>query len=329
MSDDSDELRISKTVAFLLRHRPDVGNLNPDEQGWVSIEELSVAVSRLMRAEVESARLEALVRTSRVSRFEIRENRIRALHRTFPRRTYVPDILYHATTADQVEQYLAEGRVLPGRGRGVYLSEDESQAWRAAHRLGSGPRVLFVDTGRARRRGVHFGRNRRNGLYLAPELPLNSVLNLLPRFAEQWSAGGIPVQWAPDGTPLMALVRVTRRSGRTWEIAKGKLEEGEPPEWAAVREVREEMGIRANLSIFAFVGLVRYGFLAPGSLPRLKTVHLYLMKPDEPLGSDFEPALREGIGEVRWFTPDQACRAVTHSSLVPLMRQARRMLLHR
>lgn len=329
MPDEFDELRISKTIAFLLRHRPDVGNLHPDEQGWVSIEELSVAVSRLMRLDIESGRVEALVRSARVSRFEIRDDRIRAVQRAPARRGVAPDILYHATTAEQVEQYLAEGRVLPLRGRGVYLSEEESQAWRAAHRLGGSPRVLFVDTGRARRRGVPFARNRRNGLYVAPELPLNAVLNLLPRFAEQWSAGGIPVQWAPDGTPLMALARVTRRSGRTWEIAKGKLEEGEPPEWAAVREVREEMGIEVGLSIFAFVGLVRYGFLAPGSLPRLKTVHLYLMKPDEPIGTDFRPALREGIGEVRWFTPDQACRAVTHSSLVPLMRQARRMLLRR
>ena len=34
----------------------------------------------------------------------------------------------------------------------------------------------------------------------------------------------------------------------------------------------------------------------------------------EPLGpmTSFTPALDEGIGAVRWFTPDEAVHAVTH-----------------
>ncbi len=68
--------------------------------------------------------------------------------------------------------------------------------------------------------------------------------------------------------------------------------------------------------------LVRYGFMAPGGLPRLKTVFLYLMEPDEDITTDFRPATREGIGEVRWFTPREACDVVRHSSLVPMMHRA-------
>ena len=46
----------------------------------------------------------------------------------------------------------------------MFLSDDESQAWRAAHRMGGEPRVLYVDTVRQRRRRLKLQRNRR-GLY--------------------------------------------------------------------------------------------------------------------------------------------------------------------
>lgn len=324
---DADGLRVSKTMAFLLRHRPDVGDLEPDDQGWVALDALASAVSRLLRMDVAPDRVREVVEAAEVQRFEIQDFRIRALgRRRPPPRPAAPDILYHAATAEQVERYAEEGVVSAGRRRSVFLSDDEAHAWRVAHRLGGSPRVLYVDTTRSRRHGLHFARNRRNGLYLAPEIPASDVLNLLPNFAEQLSAGGIPIQRDAEGVPRMALIRVTRRSGRTWEVAKGKLEVGETPEHAAIREVREEMGIDVDLRITGFVSLIRYGFLAPGGLPRLKTVYLYLMEPVEPLDDAFRPATREGIGEVCWFTPEHACRAVTHSSLVPAMRHARRLV---
>ena len=129
----------------------------------------------------------------------------------------------------------------------------------------------------------------------------------------------------PDGTVKMALIQVTRRSGITWEVAKGKLEEGESPEVAAVREVQEEMGINADLKIMDRLGVVRFGFLAPGGLPRLKSVFLYLMETPSDVNA-FKPADKEGVKDVRWFTPDEAFKAVTHSSLLPLMRHARNLL---
>lgn len=326
MSDEVDDVRISKTMAFLLRHRPDVGNLTLDDYGWARIDELSDAVGRLLKVEIEAERMRSLVLHADQARFELRDQRIRAIVGRRGPRGQVPDILYHATTADLMEQYRQEGRISGGRRRAVYLADDETAAWRVAHRLSGSPRVLYVDSGRARRAGVQLARNRRNGLYHAPELPSTAALNLLPNFAEQLSAGGIPLQVGPDGKLRMLLIRVTRRSGRTWEVAKGKLEEGEPPEHTAIREVQEEMGLDVDLRVTGLVGLVRYGFLAPGGLPRLKTIYLYVMEPLQPIDQEFRPAEREGIGEVRWFTPEAACRAVTHSSLIPAMRRALRMV---
>ncbi len=324
MGRDPHTVRISKTIAFLLRHRPDVGGLTPDASGFVAVEDLAEAVSRLLRTRVEPERVVQLVLDGRARRFEVVDGRIRALDRSRGRPgAHPPDICYHATTQDTVDRYVAQGHL--GGARPIHLSSDEAQAWRAAHRMGSRPRVLYVDSVRARRHGVRFYRDRRSGLFLADAIPVGDALNLLPNFAEQLSAGGIPVLRGPEG-PKMALIQVTRRSGRTWEVAKGKLEVGETPEATALREVREEMGLDAPLEIGPKVGIIRYGFLAPGGLPRLKTVYLYLMRVAGPITSDFQPSIREGIGQVRWFTPAEAARAVRHSSLIPLMKKARRMV---
>ncbi|MEZ4319015.1 MAG: RNA 2'-phosphotransferase [Myxococcota bacterium] len=324
----ADPVRLSKTLSFLLRHKPEAGSLSLDGDGWTDIESACRAAGKLLRRRVPADEVVAMLENARVKRFEIEGERIRALvDRRQKRRTTPPDILYHACTEGQIERAMAAGH-LAASGRPLFLSSDEPQAWRVAHRMRTdAPRVLYIDTTRARRHGVRFFQNRRTGLYSAERLPVSDVLNLQPNFAEQRSAGGIPIRIAEDGRPRMALIRVTRRSGVTWEIAKGKLEPGETPESAGVREVQEEMGLQTALNVTGYVGLIRYGFLAPGGLPRLKSVYLFLMEPEDPRSEvSFEPREAEGIKDVQWFTPGEACRAVTHSSLRPIMRTARELV---
>lgn len=331
-----DKVRLSKTIAFLLRHRPDVGELEPDEEGWVQLDALCVAVSKLMRTHVEAAVIRELVAEAQIERFEVSAVAIRAVSRPnrsgrLPRRhprCSPPDILYHATTRAEAERIREAGVLSAGQDKFVYLSGDEAHAWRVAHRLPNGPpEVLYVDASRARRHGVQFYRNRKNGLFFATPVPLRDVLNLRPNFAEQHSAGGFPMRIGPDGRPRLALIQVTRRSGTTWEVAKGKLEPGETPEAAAVREVQEELGINADMRITRYLDTVRYGFMAPGSRPRLKSVFLYLMEPTEPVDS-LTPRTSEGIGDVAWFTVEDAVRVVTHTSLLPVMKRLHDLLGH-
>jgi len=208
-------------------------------------------------------------------------------------------------------------------GRPVFLSRFESQAWHVAHRQSDDPVVLYVDASRARRDGCRFERNHQ-GLWQVDAIPVRHVLNLRAGFAEQVSAGGIPVWAGPDG-PELALIQVERRSGTTWEVAKGKLEPGESPQSAGVREVREEMGCPLDLEPFHDLGFVRYGFQTPDGSPRLKTLHMFLMHTPE-RRTDFSPSTREGVLAVDWFSPEAACRAVTHRSLRPLMRTVARVL---
>ena len=314
-------------MTFLL-HQPTPGTpLRPDTEGWVELNLLTIAVRELLAVELITDDVRHFVHTARVRRFEIRKERIRTLER--PRRTpipTVPDILFHATTEERLAEIHSTGWLRHGPERNVFFSGTEAQAWRAAHRFRKGtPVVLYIDASRARRRGAHFHKHRRTGLFATPCIALEHILNLHPSFAHQYAAGGMPIALDGDGQVRVALIRVARRSGVTWEVAKGKLETGEVPERAAVREVQEEMGVACGLRVVHHLGDIRYGFVAPGSLVRLKTVFLYLMIPDAPM-TKFQPATREGIGEVAWFTPDEAAYAVTHPSLVPQVHTARRIL---
>lgn len=256
-----------------------------------------------------------------------RRNRRGSRRRPGRRGPSPPDILYHATTRDRAERARVSGVLEIGGGRPVFLSRSESQAWQVAHRQSSDPAVLYVDAARARQlRRCRFERNRQ-GLWQAGSVPVSHVLNLRPGFAEQASAGGIPVWFGDDG-PELLLIQVERRHRRTWEVAKGKLEPGETPEGAAVREVREEAGLPDDLDIFQALGFVRYGFTTPDQEPRLKTLHMYLMQaPRRYDVGDLVPADGEGITGVGWFHPDEAARLVAHRSLRPLMRRVRGLLL--
>ncbi len=252
--------------------------------------------------------------------------RAEAWRRRPKRRTsFPPDILYHATSLSRVTKAMQKGSLEVRGGRPVFLSRHEGQAWQVAHRSIPDPAVLYVDVSRARRDGCQFERNAQ-GLWQTRAIPLRHVLNLADGFAEQVSAGGIPMWMGPEG-PRLALIRVQRRSGTSWEVAKGKLEPGESPDQAAVREVREEMGCPGlPLEIVENLGYIRYGFHTPDGSPRLKTLHMYLMTTPE-LCSDFSPSRREGILDVQWFDPDEAARVCNHRSLRPLMRALRNSLL--
>jgi 8-oxo-dGTP pyrophosphatase MutT (NUDIX family) len=236
-----------------------------------------------------------------------------------------PDIVYHPADVAHVDAYLQRGALERDEGS-ILLYENEEQAWRKAHQQFDSPRVLCVDTSRARRQKVRFDRDPATGLYQVDSCPIRHALNLHPDFKDQHSAGGIPVVRGEDGVARFALIQVTRRSGTTWEVAKGKHEPGETPEKAAIREVQEEMGIDVDLQVREFVAHIRYGFFTPERAPRLKNVFLYLLEPTEPIQGAFRPATREGIGAVKWFTPDEAVRVVRHPSLLPAMQRARELV---
>jgi 8-oxo-dGTP pyrophosphatase MutT (NUDIX family) len=106
------------------------------------------------------------------------------------------------------------------------------------------------------------------------------------------SAGGVVLS-GPEGDFDVALVTPNHR--RVWCLPKGTLEAGESAEEAAVREVREETGLHAE--IVEKIDQINYWFYTPARTRVHKVVHFFLMRS---LGGDVYDHDRE-IAEVRLF----------------------------
>jgi 8-oxo-dGTP pyrophosphatase MutT (NUDIX family) len=123
------------------------------------------------------------------------------------------------------------------------------------------------------------------------------------------SFGGVVVR-PSDGEVEVALIRTKNLRGKdVWALPKGGREEGEDAESAALREVREETGLDAE--IVASLENITYWFIWPPEQVRYKkTVHLYLMRAT---GGDIADHDDE-VEEVRWFPASEAIRRVTYKT---------------
>lgn len=132
----------------------------------------------------------------------------------------------------------------------------------------------------------------------------------------------------PDGVDRRAGSRRQRRrrSGR-WgqngrlELPKGKLEAGETPPQAALREVREELGVREALQVLTELAQNEYLFRTPEGGLVFKTVHYFLLRCSA-WAPEFEPARAEGIVAVEWWPAERAIAQVAFPNLRPILEAA-------
>ena len=109
------------------------------------------------------------------------------------------------------------------------------------------------------------------------------------------SAGGVVDHRTDDDAIEICLAaRRTRRGDLVWGLPKGAVEEDESPEDAAVREVREETGLDAEIE--DDLGTIRYFYVWEGVRIR-KQVHFFLMRET---GGDITEHDEE-MEDVRWF----------------------------
>jgi 8-oxo-dGTP diphosphatase len=112
------------------------------------------------------------------------------------------------------------------------------------------------------------------------------------------AAGGVLFRTSRRGRDKVAVVY--REARGDWTFPKGKLDEGESFEEAALREVVEETGITAVIR--RFVGSTNYTHRKG----RPKIVAYYLM---EAVSGEFTP--NEEVDELRWVTLDEAFELLT------------------
>ncbi|MFM9141337.1 MAG: NUDIX hydrolase [Actinomycetota bacterium] len=113
---------------------------------------------------------------------------------------------------------------------------------------------------------------------------------------DEISAGGLVID--QSGTKGLLIGRIDARDKSRerllWSLPKGHIEEGESPEAAALREVKEETGIESEIS--KSLGVIDFWFMAGGKRIH-KTVHHFLFKET---GGKIAPQVSE-VDDVRWF----------------------------
>ena len=121
------------------------------------------------------------------------------------------------------------------------------------------------------------------------------------------SAGGVVYRRDGDDVEVALASRRTRRGELAWGLPKGLIEEGEPAETTALREVREETGLEAEIE--APLEKISYFYVWEGVRIR-KVVHFFLMRAT---GGDVSQHDDE-MEEVRWFRLADAIDRASYKS---------------
>jgi 8-oxo-dGTP pyrophosphatase MutT (NUDIX family) len=119
------------------------------------------------------------------------------------------------------------------------------------------------------------------------------------------SAGGVVYRREGDDLEVLLAARRTRRGDLAWGLAKGGIELDESIEDAAVREVREETGIDAEIE--DSLGETRYFYVWDDVRVR-KVVHFFLMRA---VGGDTNDHDDE-MEDVRWFPLERALKRAAY-----------------
>ncbi len=124
-------------------------------------------------------------------------------------------------------------------------------------------------------------------------IPPSAFLNIEPYAPPRAivAAGGVVTRLEGPGEPDVLMIF---RNGM-WELPKGKLDPGETIPQCAMREVREEVGIK-DLVVVQGLGSTVHGF-ARNERYSVKTTYWYQMTTNQ---ETFTPQVEEGIEQVAW-----------------------------
>lgn len=154
--------RISKFLSYVLRHHPELINLNLDENGWANVDELITRSKRDPHEGISFEELDEIVETNDKKRFIFNEDKTRiranqghsididlALISQKP-----PEFLYHGTAQNNVDSIFEKGIEKRNR-KHVHLSQDIETATKVGMRHGK-PIILTINTEKMFNDGIEF-----------------------------------------------------------------------------------------------------------------------------------------------------------------------------
>lgn len=153
--------KTSKFLSYILRHHPELIDLNLDENGWANVDEL-ITKSTNDSQGFTFEELDEIVQTNEKKRFAFNEDKtkIRASQghsidiklALIPRQP--PEFLYHGTAQNNLESILEKGIEKRNRQH-VHLSQDKETATSVGMRHGK-PVILTIKTKEMFDAGIDF-----------------------------------------------------------------------------------------------------------------------------------------------------------------------------
>ena len=144
---------------------------------------------------------------------------------------------------------------------------------------------------------------------LGVEVRLNNMTREKPDAVVEISAGGFVVS-KTDSSMVALMARFNRGGKLEWCIPKGHLEPEETKEEAALREVFEETGLKAEIT--DYLGEVSYTFNQKGKNVS-KTVHVFLMNQvSGELSMEHDP--NHEASELAWVKLGELVSRLSHGS---------------
>lgn len=153
--------KTSKFLSYVLRHHPELIDLNLDENGWANVDEL-ITKSTNDSQGFSFEELDEIVQTNDKKRFIFNEDKTRiranqghsigidlALKPQQP-----PEFLYHGTVQSNIESILEKGIEKRNRQH-VHLSQDIETATKVGMRHGK-PIILSIKTREMYENGIEF-----------------------------------------------------------------------------------------------------------------------------------------------------------------------------
>jgi putative RNA 2'-phosphotransferase len=172
---DDEQVKISRLISKVLRHRPDSIGIKIDRSGWVAVDELLQKLAQ-SGTTVSHEALLFIVEHNDKKRFVLSPDhrQIRAAQgHSVPVDLKLairkpPAVLYHGTVNRFLSSIQKHG-LQPGHRRDVHLSADKETAATVGARRGQ-PVVLVIDSQRMAQDGYEFRRSD-NEVWLIPHVP--------------------------------------------------------------------------------------------------------------------------------------------------------------